>query len=76
MWTLGNKARSSGRTDGVLNLSDISPAQGFIIIKLETTILIHGFFFFASSVFLKGETVYVALGSVVFPKIETTLQVY
>lgn len=34
------------------------------------------FFFFASSVFLKGETVYVDLGSVVFPKIKTTLQVY
>lgn len=46
MWALGNKARSSGRADGVLNLSDISPAQDFIIIKLETTRLIHGFFFF------------------------------
>lgn len=74
MWALGNKARSSGREDGVLNLSDISPAQGFIIIKLETTRLIHGSF--AASVFLKGETIYVALGSVVFPKIKTTLQVY
>lgn len=56
MWTLGNKARSSGRTDGVLNLSDISPAQGFIIIKLETTRLIHGFFFFLLALcFLRGK---------------------